>query len=113
MATKREELLGLTGSDVNWLMGVDADGGVVDNPPAPVRDGEGRVVRGCLGRAALDEPIFVIVAHDRCAPGAIRDWAERARKLGAPEAKWRGAMDEALKVEAWQAKYPQLVKDPD
>ena len=28
----------------------------------------------CLNRAADDEPLFVLRAKDRCAPGAIRAW---------------------------------------
>lgn len=50
----------------------------------------------------LAEPVFVLRAQDRCAPAAVRDWAHRARGLGASEAKVEGAMNVALEMEAWQ-----------
>lgn len=41
---------------------------------------------GPLGRSADDEPVFVLVARDRYASDAIRDWADRlearSRRLG-------------------------------
>lgn len=97
MATKRRELEGLTKRDVDAVIGNE----YFDRGPVST-----------LGKCALDEPVFIIVAHDRCSVGAIRDWAERARKVGAPEEKWRGAMDAALAFEAWQEAHPNLVKDP-
>ena len=67
--------------------------------------------QGCLGRAAEDEPVFVLRAHDRAAPGAIRDWAARARRMGGSELKAAGAMDVALEMEAWQKAHG--FKEPD
>jgi hypothetical protein len=55
-----------------------------------------------LAKVADDEPIFVLKAHDRAAPGAVRDWARRAYALGAPDEKWSKAMDCAREMEAWQ-----------
>lgn len=31
--------------------------------------------RGCLGRAADDEPLFVLRAQDKSAPYVVRHWA--------------------------------------
>lgn len=31
---------------------------------------------GCLGKAADDEPIFVLRANDPCAPAIVRRWAD-------------------------------------
>lgn len=59
----------------------------------------------------LAEPVFVLRAQDRCAPAAVRDWAHRARGLGAPQAKVDGAMGVALEMEAWQRLYG--CKTPD
>jgi len=47
---------------------------------------------GCLGRAADDEPVFVLRAHDRIAPAIVRQWAEKARGLGAHVDKTASAM---------------------
>lgn len=94
MATKRRELLGLSDSDI------DAIGDAAAVPP------------GCFGKAALDEPLFILRAQDRCAPAAVRDWAHRARGAGTvPAEKVAEAMDIALAMEQWQestgrAKWP-------
>ena len=55
-----------------------------------------------LQKARDDEPIFVLVAHDRVAPATVREWARRALALGSPEEKCREAMDCALDMELWQ-----------
>jgi hypothetical protein len=36
----------------------------------------------CLKKAADDEPIFVLRAKDKCAPGAVIDWINRATEAG-------------------------------
>jgi len=64
-----------------------------------------------LAMTPLAEPVFILRAHDRCAPAAVRDWAHRARNLGAPQAKVEGAMNVALEMEAWQRLYG--CKTPD
>jgi hypothetical protein len=56
----------------------------------------------CFVKAAADEPIFVLRAKDRVAPGAIRDWAHRATGTGAPDVKVREATDHAVLMERWQ-----------
>lgn len=67
--------------------------------------------QGCLGRADEDEPVFVLRAHDRAAPGAVRDWAGRALKMGGSPEKAASAMDVALEMEAWQK--VRGFKEPD
>ena len=94
MATKRRELQGLAAPDMFAAREVEA-------PP------------GCLGKAALDEPLFILRGADRCAPGAIRDWARRAIGAGCPAAKVDEAMDIAVEMERWQAANPGRAKWPD
>ena len=60
-----------------------------------------------------DEPVFIFRARDRGAPGGIRQYAERIKKLGAPEAKWQGAMDCALTFEEWGRFNEDRTKVPD
>jgi hypothetical protein len=56
---------------------------------------------GCLGRAADDEPVFILRAQDRLAATLVRDWAEYARNNGCGAMK----VDEALRLadlmDAW------------
>jgi hypothetical protein len=61
-----------------------------------------KATSGVLAKVGDDEPIFVVRAHDRCAPGTIRDWARRAHALGAPDEKVKSAMECAVDVELWQ-----------
>lgn len=37
---------------------------------------------GCLAKALPDEPFFVLLARDPCAPGGIRHWADERAELG-------------------------------
>lgn len=62
-------------------------------------------------KAELDEPIFVLRAQDRCAPGAVRDWAARAKVQGASPEKVQGALDTAADMEAWQKIHGAKVPD--
>lgn len=57
----------------------------------------------CFVKAAHDEPLFVLRAFDRCAPGAVRDWCQRARNNDAPDEKVSAGMDVAAAMEHWQA----------
>jgi hypothetical protein len=58
----------------------------------------------CREKAAPDEPIFTLRAQDRCAPAAVRDWANRARGAGCDPAKVQEAMDVARAMEEWSAR---------
>lgn len=33
--------------------------------------------KGCLGKAADDEPVFILRAHDRLAPEIVEAWADK------------------------------------
>lgn len=113
--------MGMKGDLATALATALRDNGV--SPDQPVDKVEARTILDnafalartdtCFVRAADDEPLFVLRAQDRIAVGAIRDWAERARKAGVPPEKAAEAMDCALRFEAWQKKYPGLTKFPD
>ena len=47
---------------------------------------------GCLGRAALDEPVFILRAQDKLAPRVVVWWAHLADQAGYSEDKVRGAL---------------------
>lgn len=96
MATKRRELAGLSDQDMDEMAA-----------------GEGTATPGCLGKADLDEPLFILRAQDRCAPATVRSWAERAKGAGAPAEKVNEAMVLAVEMEAWQDAHPDRVKFPD
>lgn len=55
----------------------------------------------CLAKAADDEPLFVLRAHDKLAPNTVRVWAMMARAQGTPSEKVREAMDLADDMEDW------------
>ena len=57
---------------------------------------------GCLGKAADDEPVFILRGQDLCAPHAIRTWVSMARTLGtATPDKLAEAEKCAKMMEAW------------
>ena len=43
--------------------------------------------KGCLGKAADDEPVFILRAQDKCAPQHVREWANHAELRGASTEK--------------------------
>jgi hypothetical protein len=55
----------------------------------------------CLNKAADDEPIFVLRAHDALAPAVVRAWATLAAGAGAPFEKFKSACDLAELMEKW------------
>lgn len=76
--------------------------------------------RGCLGKAADDEPVFILRAQDTFAPKVVEFWAERvaqaAANNGLPDedatlSKVREARDLARDMRTWQA--INFVKVPD
>lgn len=74
--------------------------------PIPVRHRD-----PCADKAAPDEPIFTLRAHDQTAPETVRRWAITAKELGSPAEK----VDEALRIanamEAWQVHNGAKVPD--
>ena len=62
-----------------------------------------RNVHGCLGRAALDEPVFILRAQDKLAPRVVVWWAHLADQAGYSEDKVRGALILAKQMADWRA----------
>ena len=62
---------------------------------------------GCLGKAADDEPVFVLRGQDVLAPDLVDLWAARAQVNGCGPEKVAGARELAAKMRAWAPrKYP-------
>jgi hypothetical protein len=57
---------------------------------------------GCLGRSAIGEPVFTLVARDILSDRTVADWAERAESRTAAQAKVDGAVDIANRMAAWR-----------
>lgn len=55
---------------------------------------------GCLGKAADDEPLFVLRAQDASAPSIVRQWVSWNVGTLAPE-KREEALALAARMEAW------------
>lgn len=63
--------------------------------------------KGCLGKAADDEPIFILRAQDMLAADLVDQWAIRAKSWGCPEAKVQEAKELANRMRRWTPrKYP-------
>lgn len=60
-----------------------------------------KVTNACLVKAADDEPIFVLRAHDFTAPAAVRFWALNAKGHGLNGTKYDDALQVAAKMEEW------------
>ncbi len=56
----------------------------------------------CYANAADDEPMFVLLARDSKAPGAVRRWAKRAEREGGDPEKIAEARQCAKDMEAWR-----------
>lgn len=72
---------------------------------------------GCLGKAADDEPVFILRAQDALAPLIVRAWADQLSALTSPsDDKRRKKAEDARKLakdmEAWQIE-KGLRKMPD
>ena len=68
---------------------------------------------GCLDRAALDEPVFILRPQDILAPKVVVRWAHLAEQAGSPHDKVRGALQVAKQMADWQANNQHRVKVPD
>jgi hypothetical protein len=66
---------------------------------------------GCMAKAFPDEPTFVLLGRDRCAPVAIRAWIE-ARILSGKNTRNDAQISEALQLigmmETEQADWSEL-----
>lgn len=68
--------------------------------------------KGCLGRAAADEPVFILRAQDLLAPSAVEGWASRVDQLrGYVTDKTREARALAHQMRAWQEVHTSKVPD--
>ena len=56
---------------------------------------------GCLGKAADNEPVFVLRAQDALAARLIEKWATLAEGAGCPPDKVAEARELAAKMYAW------------
>lgn len=56
---------------------------------------------GSLGKAADDEPVFILRAQDELASRLVRQWAVLAQTKGSPRAKYEEAHALADRMEAW------------
>lgn len=62
---------------------------------------------GCLGKAADDEPVFVLRAQDAFAAGLVYDWANKAEEMVCDVAKVAEARALARQMSFWPTrKYP-------
>jgi hypothetical protein len=67
-----------------------------------------------LARSADDEPVFVLVARDACAPATIRAWVDKVlevSELTTSDPKIKEALDLANAMEDWQ--FRNTMKIPD
>ncbi len=64
----------------------------------------------CLENSQDDEPLFVLCARDPDAPGAVRDWANRASLRGVRQDKVSGARILAEDMDRWREEHPERAK---
>jgi hypothetical protein len=64
--------------------------------------------KGCLGKAADSEPVFVLRGQDRLAPLLVGMWAASAALYGCPEEKIVEAQALAQQMREWPHR-----KNPD
>ena len=64
----------------------------------------------CLAKALPDEPMFILLARDRCAPDTIRFWADQRSQLGVEQGESQDAeqlleaLETAEEMGAWRAR---------
>jgi hypothetical protein len=63
---------------------------------------------GCLGKAADNEPVFILRAQDSLAADCVEQWAIHARAAGCPVDKVREAFDLVDEMRRWPVR-----KNPD
>jgi len=59
---------------------------------------------GCLGKAADDEPVFILRGQDRLSGALVYLWAECAERGGTDKAKVEEARELARAMIAWQTR---------
>lgn len=63
---------------------------------------------GCLGKAADNEPVFILRAQDALAADLVEKWAIWARAANCPNDKVQEAMELAEEMRRWPTR-----KNPD
>lgn len=66
------------------------------------------VGKGCLGKAADDEPVFILRAQDALSADLVELWAIRAKAVGCTWDKVREARELAEQMRNWHTR-----KNPD
>lgn len=64
--------------------------------------------KGCLGKAADDEPVFILRAQDMLSADLVDMWATQASLVGCHNDKVREARDLAQQMREWPRR-----KNPD
>lgn len=65
----------------------------------------------CYDKAAPDEPLFVLRAHDRLAPQIVLEWARTAFDIGVSAQKVADALNCVNDMRDWQEKNGMKVPD--
>lgn len=62
---------------------------------------------GCLGKAAMDEPLFILRGQDKLAPALVRAWAALAYEHGCTKQRCEESLQLAASMENWTTrKFP-------
>lgn len=62
---------------------------------------------GCLGKAADNEPVFILRGQDKLAPALVVAWARLAAEHGCGMGKVKEALDLAHSMASWSTrKFP-------
>lgn len=66
-------------------------------------NGELGVHTSCLGKAAMDEPVFILRAQDRTSSKTVRQWVQNAKDAGCTNIpKLEEALEWALAAQDWR-----------
>jgi hypothetical protein len=68
---------------------------------AKIERANAAIGKGCLGKAADDEPVFILRAQDALAADAVDHWANHAQLLGVHPDKVREARELADAMREW------------
>ena len=84
-------------------------------PPQPVTKTDVLIAaargEGCLGRAADDEPVIVLRAHDHIAPHVALDWVVKAKHAGVSTEKVAAMLEQITRMLRWQGQHGSKVPD--
>jgi len=63
------------------------------------------------GKIGEDEPVFLVRAHDKCAPATMRYWADAHQILGGDLKMAAMVREHANKAEKWQKEHGCKIAD--